>query len=595
MRHRVHKAELAATLVLALAPAALWISGCGKAIPFDAGDATKRDAVDTSSTIGAITQVTMVATAQDLGATWASSDYLFTGTDWGLGNNPVLDDEVGMRFVYTYPPNNFKLTRAQLLLDLSRDTSDTEAIMLCETAGNNGVFTGKTANLQGTSTRVQFDYTSNGPTLPAGDRNAFFNQWQVDHYKAFTRNTSDFNVLNLLSKLVGGTGAPLVPVVNMVDSGDLTVIIGDDTTVFQGYLLLTGYTIAKESLSCSNSASRTFENVYLHHDGTSTGSSFFTGTVKDPNTSCAWSNAGNYADGAATCANAYSGTFQSDEFYFDAPLPNVGATNITIATGVLTIDAYRQATGKSAIIINGVGVGETGFLTDPDTMPPTAAVESWISDPTTVGKWETFLAGIPADGARHDGKALDLVDLLGAAQLKSLLAQGKLNISLAGALAKTRSQRATSARVPGTQAGGPELTLQGTYFNKICSVPDDPTSPLSGTLPDYPPASSDSTPPVISSVQTLDVADTTGKVLWLTDEWADSSVEYSTGVDLNTNTLIAPTTVTLPAGAQEENDIVHEVALSGLSKYTIYFFKVHSTDYWGNTSDSAIQIFRTKR
>ncbi|HTL13059.1 MAG TPA: hypothetical protein VL588_11250, partial [Bdellovibrionota bacterium] len=99
----------------------------------------------------------------------------------------------------------------------------------------------------------------------------------------------------------------------------------------------------------------------------------------------------------------------------------------------------------------------------------------------------------------------------------------------------------------------------------------------------------------ISSVQTLDVADTTAKVLWLTDEWADSTVEYSTGVDLDTNTLIAPTTVNLPAGAQEENDIVHEVPLSGLSKYTIYFFKVHSTDYWGNTSDSAIQIFRTKR
>ncbi|MCC7442799.1 MAG: fibronectin type III domain-containing protein [Bdellovibrionales bacterium] len=598
------RATVAQDYALALVSAAgLALAGvsCGQKIPFDSGGATARDAVGSSSSIGAITQVTFVASAQDLGATWPTTDLLFNGTDYLIGDPTVDNGEVAIRFVYDYPANNFKLTKSQLVVDVSRNSTDTEGVMVCGTNDTNGVFTGRppAGQFSNTTTRVAHAYYEGSPAADP-DENLFFNQWQVDHYKHCSRNTSDFNLQNLLSRGASGTGSAIVTPLDMLGDGDLTVVFGDDTPVYQGYLILTGYTIAQSALSCANSASRTFQNEYVHEDGTSFGSSFFTGTVRNPHTSCGWSNPNGYGGGgcpaplAGTCGTAFSAPFQAVEFHFDAPLPNVGVNNVAITQALLTLNLERQASGKAAIVVNGVGIGETGFISDPDTSAPTAQVTSWLTDGTTVGKWETTLAGV-TPGTVTSNVVIDLFDLYGANQIKTLLAEGKLNVALAGSIAKVQAEEDATNRAVSNAVWGPTLSLQGTYFNNICAVPDDPDSPLSGALPDYPPVGAETAGPVIGSLQVIEVTDTTAKVLWITDEWADSTVEYSTGIDYDTNELIAPTTITLPAGAQEENDIVHEVALTGLSKYTIYFFQVKSRDYWGNETVSPIPLFRTKR
>lgn len=97
-------------------------------------------------------------------------------------------------------------------------------------------------------------------------------------------------------------------------------------------------------------------------------------------------------------------------------------------------------------------------------------------------------------------------------------------------------------------------------------------------------SSADAIPPVISSVSVLTTS-TSATVRWLTDEASSSLVEYrrsgsssftSSGVD--TSLLVS-----------------HERSIPGLSRRTVYEYRVTSADTAGNTSTSAILTFKTAK
>jgi beta-lactamase superfamily II metal-dependent hydrolase len=85
----------------------------------------------------------------------------------------------------------------------------------------------------------------------------------------------------------------------------------------------------------------------------------------------------------------------------------------------------------------------------------------------------------------------------------------------------------------------------------------------------------DITPPVISDVQAISVSAVSAVIEWITDEPADSIVEYGTSSGNYTDTVDDLTLVTS-----------HSLALGSLIPGTIYYYRVSSKDEAGNTAVS---------
>jgi hypothetical protein len=95
---------------------------------------------------------------------------------------------------------------------------------------------------------------------------------------------------------------------------------------------------------------------------------------------------------------------------------------------------------------------------------------------------------------------------------------------------------------------------------------------------------SDTTPPVISGVSATSIGTTTATIVWTTNEAADSQVEYGTTTAYGSSTPLNTTRVTN-----------HSVVLSGLSRRTLYHYRVKSRDAAGNLAISADAVFTTKK
>jgi Domain of unknown function (DUF4082)/Bacterial Ig domain/Purple acid Phosphatase, N-terminal domain len=93
----------------------------------------------------------------------------------------------------------------------------------------------------------------------------------------------------------------------------------------------------------------------------------------------------------------------------------------------------------------------------------------------------------------------------------------------------------------------------------------------------------ETTPPVISGVSAKAVAVTSATIVWITNEPADSQVEYGTTTAYGSSTLLQATKVTS-----------HSVGLSGLSPRTLYHYRVRSKNAAGNLAISADFVFTTK-
>ncbi|HRO67430.1 MAG TPA: fibronectin type III domain-containing protein, partial [Pseudobdellovibrionaceae bacterium] len=494
---------------------------------------------------------------------WTDAELPFTAGRNGW-NIETQNKQWPFKFTYAYPANNYKLNEAHIVLVTMRDNSDTEAIYV------DGVMTGRPpgSNVSTTTSKVTHRHYvcqggCSGAAVPASPSNTYFMDWALSHYKVSTKNSFDLNIADLLTPTS-------VKVTDVVKDGVVRVVTGDDAAVFDNYnlfqnkplLVMEGFTVSKSPLSCTPSPFYRFLNTYVHNDGNSIGQATFSGGVVSP---------------AASWSGAMSG-FRAVEFYYDPRLPRVPVADLSLKKAELVMQMKRAVSGASAIVINGIGVAEAGF----DASTATAAVEEWETGSSVVGFWTSFVGGIPAN-ATTQTRTLNLISLFGEARVKELLAQGKLNISVAGGLATVQGAAATSTRTYGVQVGGPELVLQGEYKTSLCTIPDDPNSPLSDTGGTPGSCELDQASPVTSSVQIAGITSTSATIQWLTNELSDSQVGYGiSGTGTNTTLDAALTSF-------------HSVQLTGLDPYKYYQYVVKSRDSCGNLTISPTRTFRTLR
>ena len=92
----------------------------------------------------------------------------------------------------------------------------------------------------------------------------------------------------------------------------------------------------------------------------------------------------------------------------------------------------------------------------------------------------------------------------------------------------------------------------------------------------------DTMPPVIANVSVVNVTNNSAVITWRTDEFADSVVKYGENSTVYTKTC------------KDELFVKeHEIALTGLSPRTTYYFVVNSTDRSGNSAESVEYWFDT--
>jgi hypothetical protein len=92
----------------------------------------------------------------------------------------------------------------------------------------------------------------------------------------------------------------------------------------------------------------------------------------------------------------------------------------------------------------------------------------------------------------------------------------------------------------------------------------------------------DTTPPVISNVQTPAITSAWATVTWTTNKAASSQVDYGTTSSYGTSTQLDSTLVTN-----------HAQTLNGLTANTLYHFRMRSTDTFGNAAVSGDFTFTT--
>lgn len=94
-------------------------------------------------------------------------------------------------------------------------------------------------------------------------------------------------------------------------------------------------------------------------------------------------------------------------------------------------------------------------------------------------------------------------------------------------------------------------------------------------------AFSDTSAPAISGIQVIDISDRTARIVWTTDEPADSVVEFGTSTTYDrwaTNAALGTT---------------HSLALSNLLSDTVYHYRVRSKDAASNQAASVDLVFQT--
>ena len=97
----------------------------------------------------------------------------------------------------------------------------------------------------------------------------------------------------------------------------------------------------------------------------------------------------------------------------------------------------------------------------------------------------------------------------------------------------------------------------------------------------------DTTAPVISGISATEIASTSAKINWTTNEMASSKVWYSTEtpVDTSTTTTLMTSNSTLT--------LTHEITISNLTASTTYYYVVSSTDEANNIATGEEKNFAT--
>ncbi|MDP7367869.1 MAG: peptidoglycan-binding protein [Candidatus Pacebacteria bacterium] len=185
------------------------------------------------------------------------------------------------------------------------------------------------------------------------------------------------------------------------------------------------------------------------------------------------------------------------------------------------------------------------------------------------------------------------------AQLNSLLTTGagSSGVTPPGLLTAPGIQKklATSTSpVPPTTATSTTSTT--TPSGTTPAIPATPATPSGGgggggggATPATPatPAEpeSDTTSPVISNIQTTNIAETSATITWTTDENSDSKISYGS---------VSPLSGTTTIDIMDSNNVTaHSINLTGLTATKTYYYVVVSSDSGGNTSTSSEYSFVT--
>ncbi|MBL7716985.1 MAG: fibronectin type III domain-containing protein [Bdellovibrionales bacterium] len=580
---------------------------------------------------GTVYPVTILANAIDIAGGYDNVGLAnpFSSTSYSFhaySDIPATDQNTPASFSYTYPSYNFSFNQARLALESNRDTSGTEAIFVAGTglgilSGINPQFLKGTADgiryrIDSASTNAQtngFPYSYGSGGAPFPNRNPRYMSVPARYYRVNTINFQDYNLADLIQFPVPAASPSVQPgdypsARDLVKDGFFRLISTDDTPLYSGRLFINGFTWSMNSLSCANSSTYSFRNIYVHNDWNSTGRYPTTLPSERP------------FDGATP-----SGVAHSTDFFFEAGLPQVDIANVTITearlvghgqtvTGATTATFaagtnYRaetlNATGqifrrntavspKAALVVNGVAVFESGFDTN---LFVGSEVTEYISGAgqTYFENWVT--TNVPDTNSNTlvpYANSLDLIQIFGASKVKNLISQGSLNFSFIGSIVAVPASGTTHAvqppnhltgaitRTPTTFVYGPELKLAGTYYTPLCTITNESGSPLTdGTPPPVLPGDLNS--PVIISLSAINITNTTATIQWATDEGADSQVAYGIGTPSSTTTL-DPTLVTL-----------HQVNLTGLTPYTTYTIQAITKDGNANPTTSNYYLFTTKR
>jgi hypothetical protein len=91
------------------------------------------------------------------------------------------------------------------------------------------------------------------------------------------------------------------------------------------------------------------------------------------------------------------------------------------------------------------------------------------------------------------------------------------------------------------------------------------------------------TPPIISNIQIATTTEISTTITWFTDLPATSTVSYSTTTPVSSTIVSGGDTATTS----------HNIALTGLSPNTTYYFYTKSSDKYGNIATSSEQSFKT--
>lgn len=533
-------------------------SNLGDAVIGDGSGGTRTDGND----FGQIYNVTAIFPAQE-GMTGVIDAHLPTNRPKRSFGNTTQNSQWPFEFIFTYPPNNFKLNEAHLVLVASRDNTDTEAIFM------DGIISGRPPDSDMHASPIvkqRLNYCASGCNGQGGtNTNRYIMDFSLTHYKIGALNSFDLDLAALIS---GATGA--VSVRSLVSDGTVQVALFDDLAVMGSgaqssapLLFIDGVTVSKTALSCTPSPVYKFINTYIHNDSNSVGNAF-SGTTYTPFTS--WGTMGSHG--------------QNVEFHFDPKLPRITSLNdLNLNAASLSLQINRAASGPSAIVINGIGISQPGF----DRTKATSLVESWDDTTTTNAAFTSFLAGVPAGTTSI--QTINLINLLGGSRIKTLLGQGKFNVSFSGAIARVYGQAPHGNRTYGVAVAGPELYMQGDYTTQICVIPDNPNSPINDNFSggDAGSCALDQSSPVVSSIQATNITANTATIQWLSNENSDSRVDYG---------LTGP-----GPGVQSDTNMVsfRSLQLTGLQPYRYYQYTVKSKDACGNETTSSIKTFRTLR
>lgn len=460
---------------------------------------------------------------------------------------------------------------------------------------------------------VLYDFSASANLMSGLNTN--YIDYSLANYRAGQWNTFELDVASLLAGspytaqgvveskavlLVLGDDSPIAnPPVSTALTSSYPAPFTADTTRGDGILLVNGTALSETALTCTPSndpslygSNFTFSNHLVHKDGNSTGTSFFKPAANVTTPGYAFNN-----------ITTYGGV----EFHFNAVFPkanvdSLGAVDtsfINLTQAIVRLSVRKSAVVPSALVVNGIGVAQSGF----DTSLATNGEVTWDTTPSIVAAWDAWVNSLPgamvgstAFTGAPSGEAtvdLDLLTIFGESTMKTLIAQGKLNLAIAGGITAVNVYTTmhspypnpgatptphTSNRVNRIPVHGPNFLMAGNYYTNICTIPPPPAAVSgAGQNPSIMghPSAGWYTPNVTSNSVTLD---------WATDENTTSDVMFGVGAP-----VISWNTSEAPPSART----AHSRTITGLQPNRYYTFQVKGTDADGNVVTSNAILIKT--